>query len=290
MRLDMNDKQSTQIFSKLLKLCRNNIDILKFVLLNSKTMTDFASTLMRPYDEELSKSEFISEFVVELSAYDEKDFDKLIKEIPSLLKKYDKIPGDSSDPMGKIAWPKQNFSKRHLDSWETDTKIEKTIMVELERHFTGHLGAISPFVVKQLRGFLENDLYSNVIKRPASKKIYRGMMLNKIMVKKLFGKNFDFKNSKKQTIRTPFKYIPLRLVSSWTTDLSVAKSFAEEDTDPYGIILTADVDKNPWLVDCKVLYNYMFAANFVDERETIALGTVIVDSVSIEKLHDFDEY
>jgi hypothetical protein len=198
------------------------------------------------------------------------------KQVPSLLEKYDSIPGSSSDPMGKTLWPRERKSKTAGDSWEFDTKLELRINAALDEHFRGDGSeGITSDVAESLKDILSKGLYTDIIKRPISKKIYRGMVFDKNDLKKFLGKNSTI-TLNNQTIEKEFKFIPHKSASSWTTKIQIARDWGYYNPEDFTIVLTANTSDNEFLLDCKDIYKFKFASEKKSEYEVIALGQYLI--------------
>lgn len=257
-----------QFISRLYALCENDKNIVRYILLNAK----YGHKNVRNINSIIKKDVN--------SSFQEKDYDQILEQIPKLLEKFNKIPGSSSDPMGKIAWPSRRL-KPVKNNFEFDTKLEEKIDVALQQHFDHKSPGITPKIAEHLKDFLSKGLYDDVIKKPEVDVIYRGMGLSKKMVENFFVEKLSL-DFKKKTIKKLFKYIPRKSASSWSTSLPVAEKFANNQYQ-FMLILIARVNDNDWLLDCD---NGLYKVQFTDkdifrEHEIIALGSVNVQQIQI---------
>jgi hypothetical protein len=108
-------------------------------------------------------------------------------------------------------------------------------------------------------------------------------------LEKLLGKSMpaNMIPGKKATIRHNFTYIPRGEVSSWTSDIDVAKGFYKQNSDEqrkYCIILMAHVSDNPGkLLQCdNALYRISNFSENDYEHEVLAIGRIKISSLIIE--------
>jgi hypothetical protein len=279
---------ATSFVKELYELCRNDYNLVRYVLFNSKLFHDLKYIVDDYTSESSVKFAIKSMFSHNLFMLDQDDFDKIFKEVQSLVSKYDKIPGDPDDPLGRYAWPNDRVRHNDKNRWESDTKLEKQLAKALEQHFYQEAPGITVEYAKTLKDFLSKGLYSDVIKKPTVKTMYRGMGLSKRQLVNFLGKDPFKSNKKRELVLTKkFSYIPKKAVSSWSSSKHVAEGFAEHGD--FALILFASVNENDGtLLQCdKALYNLDFTSHDV-EHEIISLGKVKVQSVLITK--QFDDF
>lgn len=280
---------ATTFVKTLYELCRNDYNLVRYVLLNSKLFGDLKYIVTNDsISEPAVKFAIKSVFTHNMFMMDQQQLDKVFNEVQNLVSKYDKIPGNSDDPLGRYAWP-QNRKQHHNDKnkWENDTKLEKQLAKALDQHFQQEKPGITIEYAKTLKDFLSKGLYDDVIKKPTVETIYRGMGLSKRQLIKFLGKN-PFENNKRQIVITKkFSYVPKIAVSSWSSYKHIAKNFSEDRGEDFAMILFASTEENDGtLLQCdKALYNLDFTAHDA-EHEIISLGKVKVQSVLITKQRD----
>ena len=160
----------------------------------------------------------------------------------------------------------------------------------IKGHFQGtHFNRNS---VADLKYLIDKDLYPKIFKRHTKGEVYRGIYVTREWMKKTFGDTGEFetlhKESDPEMVEVDYStIIPLiqdRIVSSWTTQLDSAKSFAKapsisQSSYGYGknisLVLVADAsDPLNYFIDMDPFYDYKFGKKYVIESEVVGVGAI----------------
>lgn len=229
-----------------------------------------------------------------------KEFNKsIIVPLQAILSKLEKLSAvqqksktkKSTGEFGTYAWA--GARRKNDVPFEVDTEIERKVLMQLDKHFASDFAskAVTADSVAVLKSILKKGKYSDVIKAPTCKIIKRGMSVTKSELEKLLGKSMPgmMERGEARTIKHNFTYIPKGEISSWTSDIAVAKGFFKQNSDErrkYSIILMAHVSDNPGkLLQCdNALYKISAFAYNDDEHEIVAIGNVKISSIVIQVL------
>jgi len=197
---------------------------------------------------------------------------------------------DEDLPLGKYVWPKDALLVDPEKEKEINTALEDKLKDSIRGHFQGtHFNRNS---VAELKDLIDNNDYPEIFKRHTKGDVYRGIYVTREWMKKTFGDTGAFemlhKESDPEMVEVVYHtIIPLledRMVSSWTTQLDSAKSFAKaplasQSSSGYGknisLVLVADAS-NPlnYFIDMDPFYDYKFGKNFVIEAEVVGVGAI----------------
>jgi len=211
-------------------------------------------------------------------------------------------PADA--PLGKYAFALNRVGRRKPPR-EKNTEIENQLFQSLRRHFDSGNTPLSKEEVDQVIGFINQGLYTDVFKVPKVKTLYRGITLsynkeNAKLIEKFLPPGISFADIFRQqsALKLTNNFLSFKAQidltnkagkhsASWTKSLSKAKEFASVDHKNLAIIFCATVADNPgkW-IDCEGLYDLIEIADYADEREVIATGTIRVDKVMIRFSHE----
>ena len=207
------------------------------------------------------------------------------------LKEHEDDEYDEDLPLGKHVWPKDAIDPDPEKEKEINTALEDKLKDSIEDHFKG-FPLLNRKSVADLKYLIDKDLYPKIFKRHTEGEVYRGIYVTREWMKKTFGDTGEFerlhKESDPEMVEAVYHTIvPLledRMVSSWTTQLDSAKSFAKaplasQTSYGYGknisLVLVAAAD-NPrnYFIDMDPFYDYKFGKNFVIEAEVVGVGAI----------------
>ena len=203
-------------------------------------------------------------------------------------KKY--LKEEEEKPLGKYVWPKDALLVDPEKEKEINTALEDKLKDSIRGHFQGtHFNRNS---VAELKDLIDNNDYPEIFKRHTKGDVYRGIYVTREWMKKTFGDTGEFerlhKESDPEMVEAVYHTIvPLledRMVSSWTTQLDSAKSFAKaplasQTSYGYGknisLVLVAAAD-NPrnYFIDMDPFYDYKFGKDFILESEVLGVGAI----------------
>jgi hypothetical protein len=198
-------------------------------------------------------------------------------------------------PLGKHVFPKELIIPDPEKSKEKNTTIENALERVISDHFLQtnlpDRGLKNSDSLKIIKDLIDRNLYPEVFKRYTEGEVYRGMYVSRKWMKEAFGDKFErlHKESGSEMVEIAYNAIlplyPGRLVSSWTTELEEAKSFANapasntEGSWSYGknisLILVADAsDSLNYFIDMEPFYDYNFGKTFILEAEVVGVGAI----------------
>jgi hypothetical protein len=201
---------------------------------------------------------------------------------------------------GNYAWSSRSWVSNYAKQkppYEPDTTEEEKAFYDLQSHFSDNEN-ITPKTATILSDILKSGKYSDVIK-PYKGVLYRGMKdipIDFIMsILKLPKETISDLLSKSDYIhKQSFKFKPKKEISSWSEDPSAIQKFADgysyksymTNELRFSIVLKANSNaNNNNLIRCvDGLYKIHAFSEFQIEKEVIAIGEVVVDSIEIKKL------
>ena len=203
-------------------------------------------------------------------------------------------PEASADaPLGKYAFANVRAGSPKPPP-EEDTQVEEAIREELHMHFRDN-DPLSKKTTDQILDFIDQGLYSDIFKAPPAGTLYRGLSVkDRSIVEKLLQKNGAIDGAILQTVKRTTDFVSFetqldltnrdeRYTASWTKSLGQAKEFAYASDTKFQIILCATVKDNPgkW-IDCEGLYGLRDIAEYGEESEVIAVGTIRVSEAKVK--------
>ena len=213
-----------------------------------------------------------------------------------LLENWKRFLKEEKDlPLGKYVWPKDSLLVDPEKEKEINTALEDKLKHSVEVHFKGTL--LNRNSVADLKYLINKDLYPKIFKRHTKGEVYRGIYVTREWMKKTFGDTGAFemlhKESDPEMVEVVYHTIvPLledRMVSSWTTQLDSAKSFAKAPSTSkssfgYGknisLVLVADAsDPLNYFIDMDPFYDYKFGKQYVIESEVVGVGAVETENL-----------
>lgn len=201
-----------------------------------------------------------------------------LKDNEEKIEKFAKAPDDA--PLGKIAFGQ----KRNDVPAELDTEHEKELFSKLTKHYRGDK-ILDAETAQEIENYLKNNWYNDVFVETKEGVLYRGMRVSLDWLKDVI----EIKENKESgTEDVTWTFSPHSGGSSWTTDLQVAKRFANSPPSGYSkegktvsIVLHAKKSDNPdSFVDSEVgLYKIQDFNAFSSEKEQIALGKIKISKI-----------
>ena len=206
-------------------------------------------------------------------------------------------PEASADaPLGKYAFANVRAGSPKPPP-EEDTQVEEAIREELHMHFRDN-DPLSKKTTDQILEFINRGLYSDIFKAPPPGTLYRGLSIkDRSVVEKLLQKDGAIDDVVLQTAKRALRATDFvsfetqldltnrdeRYTASWTKSLARAKEFAYASDARFQVILCATVEDNPgkW-IDCEGLYGLQDIAEYEEESEVIAVGTIRVSEVKVK--------
>jgi uncharacterized RmlC-like cupin family protein len=187
-------------------------------------------------------------------------------------------------PLGRYAFANDRTDASQVPK-EPDTPEEKDLVAALDRFFRKN--ERTPGLVKGLKKAMASGKYTDVIvEPPRNAVVYRGLTFSSI---KFVGRLLNLPATTPEEeehlgslshVEGDFDYVPAGVsgkVSSWTLDKAAAEEFAStREPTWWSIVLEATVADNPGtFISCPDgLYKTKMAADYEEESEVIALGTV----------------
>ena len=204
------------------------------------------------------------------------------------LKEYE--DDDEDLPLGKHVWPKDAIDPDPEKSKEINTALEDELRGAIKDHFNDKEMWSDP--INAMKELIDKNLYPKIFKRYTKGNVYRGIYVSRDWMRETFGDTGKFeilhKESDPEVVEVDYYTVaPLlkgRLVSSWTTQLDSAKSFAKaplasRSSRGYGkdisLVLVAAAD-NPlnYFIDMDPFYDYKFGKDFILEAEVLGVGAI----------------
>ena len=204
-------------------------------------------------------------------------------------------------PLGQIA-----FGEERVDDVppEPDTKFEKKMLQSLDRYIGNHLKMkFSSNELAAVQDILASGMYKKIFRSPGGN-VYRGMSLSSNQFEEQFPElaeevYADLKKPYKKDHKIKGVYTSSRgdQISSWSSDESVAETFARdsefrikgegEELPPVNVIYTAKASDNGGrLFDLSNLYSLVKTANSSlrsNEAESLGFGPIMYSSVRVER-------
>ena len=204
-------------------------------------------------------------------------------------------------PLGQIA-----FGEERVDDVppEPDTKFEKKMLQSLDRYIGNHLKMkFSSNELAAVQDILASGMYKKIFRSPGGN-VYRGMSLSSNQFEEQFPElaeevYADLKKPYKKDHKIKGVYTSGRgdQISSWSSDESVAETFARdsefrikgegEDLPPVNVIYTAKASDNGGsLFDLSNLYSLVKTANSSlrsNEAESLGFGPITYSSIRVER-------
>jgi hypothetical protein len=199
------------------------------------------------------------------------------------------------DPLGKYAFP-QGRKLRNSVPYEKNTKLEDELEDAIENHFM----ASWPFtkdVANKLSELLVKGLYTDILKRPETNVVYRGMSVSEQWIKRSLELDDDQVPTMIE-IEKRFTFLPKPMMgsSSWTSDFGVARDFSISSIEKskylshnsthgkitHSIVLHAKLSENynSFLSGEDGLYKLQHAFGFQSEKEILGLNDIKVFKLS----------
>lgn len=201
-------------------------------------------------------------------------------------------PGEKpSDPFGRYAFAGSNLRVGGREvPYEPDTPRESDVYDALEAHFSQNV-TLPKKTVDLLAKLLAAGKYSDVLREPKAKVVYRGVNAGPRWIREMLGLRASDPVPIKGTEEIDYEYESSNgKAMSWTTSKGTAKDFQEvsseevsdSDKPMYSVVLTATVADNPgtFLSGPGGLYNLKAGAEYSSENEVLALGAVRVTSIT----------
>lgn len=223
-----------------------------------------------------------------------------INQLKSLINKW--LSGKGGVEGGKIFGDIAFADQRKNVAPESNTEIEQEVWEDMKLH-TGKNIPIKTRTSRALRGVLQRDLYSDVLREPEVEYVYRGLRLNLETLENMLGRALADEEIRSGSSRTNFVMSPRATVysddteegsTSWTVDLNVARKFSEvfSDSYPYATILVAKVSQNPdqFIIGPDGYYKIKGWDPYTYEKEATALGPVRVYKIYWQYKEDIDSY
>lgn len=201
-------------------------------------------------------------------------------------------PGEKpSDPFGRYAFAGSNLRVGgRAVPYEPDTPRESDVYDALEAHFSQNV-TLPKRTVDLLAKLLAAGKYSDVLREPKAKVVYRGVNAGPRWIREMLGLRASDPVPLKGTEEIDYEYESSNgKAMSWTTSKGTAKDFQEvsseevsdSDKPMYSVVLTATVADNPgtFLSGPGGLYNLKAGAEYSSENEVLALGSVRVTGIT----------
>jgi len=206
------------------------------------------------------------------------------------LKEHEDDEYDEDLPLGKYVWPKDSLLADPEKEKEINTALEDKLKDAISDHFDGDKMEKDP--VKAMKKLIAKNLYPDIFKRYTEGEVYRGIYVSRDWMKETFGDTGKFemlhKESDPEMVEVDYNallpLLPGRMVSSWTTQLDSAKSFAKspsssKSSSGYGknisLVLVANAaDPLNYFIDLDPFYDYKFGESFVIESEVLGVGAI----------------
>ena len=175
--------------------------------------------------------------------------------------------------------------RKDLDISEPNTPIEDELYDVLTKHFDDYQRPSSE-KVKMIKSFLINDEYEDVFNEPDVDNVFRGMNVSLDVLEEFSDENIP-KNEMIGTIIKSFEFKPFDAVSSWTTDIEIARAFSGKNItgqNRFAVVLVADVSKNRncFISGPQGLYKVKGFDDYEEECEVLGFGKIKVDSLNWE--------
>lgn len=201
-------------------------------------------------------------------------------------------PGEKpSDPFGRYAFAGSNLRVGgRAVPYEPDTPRESDAYDALEAHFSQNV-TLPKKTVDLLAKLLAAGKYSDILREPKAKVVYRGVNAGPRWIREMLGLRASDPVPLKGTEEIDYEYESSDgKAMSWTTSKGTAKDFQEvsseevsdSDKPMYSVVLTAAVADNPgtFLSGPGGLYNLKAGAEYSSEDEVLALGAVRVTGIT----------
>lgn len=197
---------------------------------------------------------------------------------------------DPDAPLGRFAFANNRMASAAVPK-EPDELLERGLFAAIAAHFDENQ-PLGPEIAKQLRAFLADGMYSDVIKEPDAEEVFRGVNSGPNWIRKILrvppgtpieaegeaDVSFTYSNPKDRSA-----------VMSWATKEAAAMRFfkssgsdvEDRDAELYTLLLTARVGDNPatFISGPDGLYKLKGPNDYKNEAEALALGPVKVTHV-----------
>lgn len=205
-------------------------------------------------------------------------------------------------PLGKIAFDPQrkDSAGRKRGEIEPNTEIEDDIYKRIMGYVSTNYAKSDPHIDDVLRQVIASGEYSDMIKPPDQSYVYRGMGVDEETMKTFIGAEdlLDVREEPwimdnmvkiydRSFLLNPGLTNLSRALSSWTTEIEVARRFSFPRSESRGdgsggfaVVLYASPAENPSaFLDISGMYNLKGVGSFSHEKEVIGIGEIKVSKV-----------
>lgn len=209
-------------------------------------------------------------------------------------------------PLGNIAFDPQRKDRpeRSKEEIEPNTEVEDDILKRIVSHIAGNYSKPDPDIEDVIRQVILSGEYSDMLRPPDEEYVYRGMGVDEPTIKEFLGIQdvselqkikWSRDSGKGVMYDTSFLLHPEpsinrpktpRSMSSWTSDLSIARKFAHPNKEwggkngGYAVILYASTSDNLGsFLDLSSIYGISNVGSYSSEKETIGFGSIRISKV-----------